>query len=143
VEHGVLTTLAYGDFFAQINLLEPAGKPWSGAFRVEGSEPPVSVEEMIATTKRGLWVTRFWDIQSVNDSSALCTGLTRDGLWLIENGQVSHPVQNFRFTESPMFAFNNVEQIGTPVPVFNPACPAVMPAVKVRDFSFTSLVDAV
>jgi hypothetical protein len=50
---------------------------------------------------------------------------------------------NFRFTESPMFAFNNVEQIGTPVPVFNPECPALMPAVKVRDFSFTAVLDAV
>jgi predicted Zn-dependent protease len=143
MEHGVLTTLAYDSRYAFEKLRDPVGKPWSGAFRVEGSTPPVSIEEMIATTKRGLWVTRFWDIQLLDDASALCTGLTRDGLWLIENGQVSHPVQNFRFTESPMFAFNNVEQIGTPVPVFNPECPAVMPAVKVRDFSFTSLVDAV
>jgi predicted Zn-dependent protease len=110
---------------------------------VEGSEPPVSIEEMIATTKRGLWVTRFWDIRGDEILTKLCTGMTRDGLWLIENGQVSHPVQNFFFTESPMFAFNNVEQIGTPVPVFSPECPAVMPAVKVRDFNFTALVDAV
>jgi predicted Zn-dependent protease len=143
VEHGVLTTLAYNSGYAHGTLLEPAGKPWSGAFRVDGSEPPVSIEEMIATTKRGLWVTRFWDIQGGDYATEQCTGLTRDGLWLIENGKVSHPVQNFRFTESPMFAFNNVEQIGTPVPVFNPECPAVMPAVKVRDFSFIALVDAV
>jgi predicted Zn-dependent protease len=143
IEHGVLTTLSYNSRYAHSAVFEPAAKPWSGAWRMDSSEPPVSIEEMIATTKRGLWVTRFWDIQEGDLGSVLCTGMTRDGLWLIENGQVSHPVQNFRFTESPMFAFNNVEQIGHPVPIFNPECPAVMPAVKVRDFSFTALVDAV
>lgn len=143
VERGVLAELAYDQDYALRLLHAPMGKPWSGAFRMEGSEPPVSLEEMIATTKRGLLITRFWDVRVLDLSSVLCTGLTRDGLWLVENGKISKPVQNFRFTESPMFAFNNVEQIGTPVPVFNPGVPAVVPAVKVRDFSFTSLVDAV
>jgi hypothetical protein len=143
IEHGVLTTLAYESRYGRPNLLEPVAKPFSGAWRLDSSEPPVSIEEMIATTKRGLWVTRFWNVQDVDLASILCTGMTRDGLWLIENGKVSHPVMNFRFTESPMFAFNNVEQIGTPVPVFNPECPVMMPAVKVRDFSFTAVLDAV
>jgi predicted Zn-dependent protease len=69
--------------------------------------------------------------------------MTRDGLWLIENGKIRHPIKNFRFTESPLFAFNQVDQLGVPVPVFSPGTPAICPPVKVRDFSFTAMVDAV
>jgi predicted Zn-dependent protease len=69
--------------------------------------------------------------------------MTRDGLWLIENGKISHPVGNLRFTESPLFVFNQVDQLGAPMPVFAPGVPAIVPPVKVRDFSFTSLVDAI
>jgi len=115
--------------------------PNSSAFRMSGGT--TSVDEMIATTKRGLIVTRFSDISVIDADSLLMTGFTRDGLWLIENGKVTKPVKNFRFTESPMFAFNNVEQLGVPVRAFHPSAPAVVPAVKVRDFSFTSLIEAI
>jgi predicted Zn-dependent protease len=98
---------------------------------------------MIATTKRGLIVTRFWGTSMVDPFSILLTGVTRDGLWLIENGKISKAVKNLRFTESPLFAFNQVDQLGPPVPIFSPRLPAVVPAVKVRDFSFTALVDAI
>ena len=86
------------------------------------------------------------------------TGLTRDGLWLIENGKITKAVKNFRFTESPLFVLNQVEQLGVPVPVFRPVkepdrvqcisqptypyylalTPAVVPPLKARDFSFTA-----
>ena len=98
---------------------------------------------MIATTKRGLLVSRFFGITLLDWHSLLFTGVTRDGLWLIEHGKISKPVKNFRFTESPFFIFNNVEQLGTPVPVYSPGYPAIVPPMKVRDFSFTSLTDAV
>ena len=105
-----------------------------------------SVEEMVATTKRGVLVTRFWDVgplPPLDVRSVLLTGYTRDGLWLVEDGKISKAVKNFRFTESPLFVLNNVEQIGVPKRIFNPGCPVVVPALKVRDFSFTSLSDAV
>jgi predicted Zn-dependent protease len=102
-----------------------------------------TIDEMIATTKRGLLVTRFSDLQAVDDASLLYSGYTRDGLWLIENGTISKSAKNFRFTESPLFVFNQVEQLGEPVRVFRPRAPAIVPPVKVRDFSFTSLADAV
>jgi predicted Zn-dependent protease len=73
----------------------------------------------------------------------LMTGYTRDGLWLVENGKISKPVKNFRFTESPLFVFNRVDQLGVPQRVFHPDAPVVVPPVKVRDFSFTALADAV
>jgi predicted Zn-dependent protease len=102
-----------------------------------------TIDEMIATTKRGLLVTRFWDTEIIDKPSVLCSGMTRDGLWLIENGEIRHPIKNFRFTESPLFAFNQVDQLGVPVPVFSPGVPATCPPIKVRDFSFTAMVDAV
>ena len=99
---------------------------------------------MIAGTSRGLLVTRFADVAIIGESSLLSTGLTRDGLWLIENGKISTPVKNFRFTDSPLFAFNNVETVGAPaIPVFSPQMPAVVPPIRVKDFSFTSLIDAI
>jgi predicted Zn-dependent protease len=115
--------------------------------------PTVSVDDMIATTRRGLLVTRFAGIGLPLDPvSMMLTGYTRDGLWLIENGKISKPVKNFRFTDSPLFALNNVEQIGTPQRVFRPDAPdrlpdgyapVIVPALKVRDFNFSSLSDAV
>ena len=141
IDHGVLTNLSYGRRYALETLHEATGKPNTGAFRMSGGD--TSIEEMIATTKRGLLVTRFWGLDEVDQQSMLCTGLTRDGLWLIEDGKISHPVMNLRFTESPLVAFNQVEQLGVPVPVFSPEIPAVVPPVKVRDFSFTAVVDAV
>jgi predicted Zn-dependent protease len=98
---------------------------------------------MIQTTKRGLLVTRFSGVQQLDARSVLCAGYTRDGLWLIENGKISKAVKNFRFTESPLFVFNQVEQLGVPQRIFHPEAPIVVPPAKVRDFSFTSLADAV
>jgi predicted Zn-dependent protease len=98
---------------------------------------------MIAGTTRGLLVTRLNNVNIIDFSSMLLGGNTRDGLWLIERGKISKAVKNFRFTESPLFVFNNVEQLGVPQRVFRPGAPAVCPPIKVRDFSFTGLMDAV
>jgi predicted Zn-dependent protease len=76
-------------------------------------------------------------------ATGLCTGYTRDGLWLIENGKVTKPVKNFHFTESPLFVLNQVEQIGTSERVFAPGRSVAVPSIKVRDFNFTRLSDAV
>lgn len=155
VTNGVLTALGYppgmtiNEMRGTIGVIGNInGVRGSGAFRMDGG--PTSVEEMIATTERGLLVTRFWDVWCVDKDSALFTGTTRDGVWLVEHGTVSHVVKNLRWTESPMFAFNNVEQIGPAVPIFSPSSdeidfpgPAVAPCVKVRDFSFTAMEGAV
>jgi predicted Zn-dependent protease len=110
------------------------------------------MEEMIRSTRRGLVVTRFSNLRLLDTTggSMLSTGLTRDGLWLVENGKITKAVKNFRFTESPLFMLNSVEQLGVPVPVFRPTrheggelTPAIVPPLKVRDFSFTSTIDAI
>jgi predicted Zn-dependent protease len=102
-----------------------------------------SIDEMIRTTARGLLVTRFSNVHQLDEASVLLTGVTRDGVWLIEHGKITHAVKNLRFTESPLFMLNSLEQLGEPTPVFSPGSPAVVPPLKARDFSFTSLVDAV
>jgi len=82
--------------------------PIAAPFHMSGG--PTSLAEMIQTTQRGLYVTRFSALEMLDSKSLLCSGYTRDGLWLVENGQITKPVKNFRFTESPMFVFNQVEQ---------------------------------
>jgi predicted Zn-dependent protease len=141
IEQGVLKALPYGRDYAISTLQEEVPLPWTWSYKISGG--PTSVDEMIETTKRGLLVTRFDRIGMIDIPSLLCSGYTRDGIWLIENGKISKAVKNFRFTESPLFAFNNVEQIGQPQRVFRPGYPTVVPPMKVRDFSFTSLSDAV
>jgi len=141
IEQGVLKDLSYYRPYAIRNLGKNSGLPNSGACRMSGGT--TSIEEMIATTKRGLVVTRFSNMAVVDPNSLLMTGYTRDGLWLIENGKITKPVKNFRFTESPMFVFNNVEQLGVPTRAFHPGAPFVVPPVKARDFSFTSLIEAI
>jgi predicted Zn-dependent protease len=117
-----------------------------GTLRMSGGE--ASVEELIRTTQRGLLVTRFWYIRGVDPRTILYTGLTRDGTFLIENGRVTRPVKNLRFNESPIFMLNNLEAMGRPVRVSaseagGPGSAVIVPPIKVRDFTFTSLSDAI
>jgi predicted Zn-dependent protease len=140
VENGVLRELNYDRYWAQRNDREPSGFP-SGWYMAGGSD---TLEEMIASTARGLLLTRFWYIRGVDPRTILFTGLTRDGTFLIENGQVTHPVKNLRWNESPVFVLNNIEMMGAPVRMSTGMGPAVqVPPLKVRDFSFTSISDAV
>jgi predicted Zn-dependent protease len=141
IDHGVLKELAYYRPYGIHQLGKNSGLPNSNAFRMSGGT--TTIDEMIATTKRGLRVTRFSNMHVVDPNSLLCTGYTRDGLWLIENGKISKPVKNFRFTESPMFVLNSVEQLGVPQRVFHPGAPVIVPPIKARDFSFTSLSEAI
>lgn len=100
---------------------------------------------MIASTRRGLLVTRFWYIRPVDARTILYTGLTRDGTFLIENGKITKSIKNFRFNESPLFLLNNVEAFGPPVRLggTEQGGSIVMPAIKAKEFNFTSLSDAV
>jgi predicted Zn-dependent protease len=148
VEHGVLVNLGYPRNYGIQSLGVSTGLPIGGAIRMTGGT--TSIDEMIATTKRGVIVTRFDEIQQLDFRSLLLRGYTRDGIWLIENGKISKPIKNFAFTESILFALNNVEQLGVPQRVFHPSAgslaqptPVVVPPLKIGDFSFTSLSDAV
>jgi predicted Zn-dependent protease len=144
IENGVVKNLAYDRWWAQQKGAEPSAFP--GSLRMLGGS--ATLEEMIASTERGLLVTRFWYIRPVDPRTILYTGLTRDGTFLVENGRVTRAVKNLRWNESPIFMLNNVEMMGAPVRVSasesgGPGQAVVVPPLKVRDFTFTSLSDAV
>jgi predicted Zn-dependent protease len=108
----------------------------------------VSVEEMIKTAKRALLVSRFFYIRNVDPRSASVTGLTRDGVWYIENGEIKYPVRNFRFNQSIvlMLGPGNVDAIGVPERVASSEGgvePVLVPALRLNAFNFTSQSDAI
>lgn len=141
IENGVLETLYYSRFWAQKKGVPPTGSPTS--FLMSGGDS--SVEDMVRSTERGVLVTRLWYLREVDPRTILYTGLTRDGTFLIENGKISKAVKNFRFNDSPLFLLNNVEALGRPVRLAGTEAggAVIVPAVKARDFNFTSLSDAV
>ncbi len=101
-------------------------------------------DQMIASTQRGVLVTRLWYLRETDPRTMSYTGITRDGTFLIENGKITKSIKNMRFNESPLFLLNNVEALG---PVRRTASEGpgtqIMPILKARDFNFTSLSDAV
>lgn len=141
IENGVLKTLYYSRFWAKKKDVQPTGAPTS--FLMSGGN--TSVDEMIQNTERGVLVTRLWYLREVDPRTILYTGLTRDGTFLIENGKISRALKNFRFNESPLFMLNNLEAVGRPVRLAGTEAggAVVVPPLKVRDFNFTSLSDAV
>ena len=141
IENGVLKKLTYSRFWAQKKNQQPdAG---TNAVKLVGGTQ--TREELIASTPRGILVTRLWYLRPVDPRTVLYTGLTRDGTFLIENGKISKAIKNMRFNESPLFMLNNLEALGRTERVAGTEAggDVVMPVIKVRDFNFTSLSDAV
>ena len=101
---------------------------------------PQSVEQMIASTERGILVTRLWYIREVEPFEKMLTGMTRDGTFYVENGKVRGGVRNFRFNESLIHMLSNVEAMSMPVrSCGEESFDMVVPAMKVRDFNFTEV----
>lgn len=145
IDHGILRELAYDQSYALAKLNRATALLNPRSFRLMPVPTVItrSVDEMIASTERGLLVTRFSEVRLLDITTLLCTGYTRDGLWLIERGKITKAIKNFRFTESPLFVLNNVQEIGVPVRVFRPGFAYVVPPVRVSDFSMSSLADVV
>ncbi|HXV16419.1 MAG TPA: TldD/PmbA family protein [Gemmatimonadaceae bacterium] len=141
IDKGVLTELYYSRFWAKKMGKQPTGAPTS--FIMTGG--PTPLEDMIKSTQRGILVTRLWYLREVDPRTILYTGLTRDGTFLIENGKISKAIKNFRFNDSPLFMLNNLEAIGPAVRLAGTEAggAVVVPPIKVKDFNFTSLSDAV
>ena len=135
IEDGVVKNLAYSRYWAKEKGVEPV--PYPSNFIMEGGD--ASREELIKSTKKGILVTRLWYIRGVDPQTLLYTGLTRDGTFYIENGEIKYPVKNFRFNESPIIMLNNLEALGEQVRIDG----NLIPYMKIRDFTFTSLSDAV
>jgi len=135
VEKGVVKNMFYSRFWAQKNNVAPTAFPSS--FIMTGGTQ--STADLIKSTAKGILVTRLWYIREVDPQTLLYTGLTRDGTFYIENGAIKFPIKNMRFNESPIIMLNNVEAIGRPQRLAN----CLVPPLKIRDFTFTSLSDAV
>ena len=141
VQNGVLNQLAYNRFWAN-----KQGKTATvGAQSLRMASGSDTIESMIASTTRGVLVTRLWYLRPLDARTLMYTGLTRDGTFLIENGKIARSIKNFRFNDSPLFMLNNLEGVGAAVRTAGgEGGPGIaMPPIKVRDFNFSSSSDAV
>ena len=150
IEKGVLKNLSYSRFWAQKQGVAPTGGGGGGGggggfggglpggLKMVGGTK--TTEELIAGTQRGILVTHFFYIRSLDPRTVLLTGLTRDGTFLIENGKITRSLKNFRWNESPLLLLGKIDEIGR---AERTAAGQVMPSIRARDFNFTSLSDAV
>jgi predicted Zn-dependent protease len=141
IEKGVVKNLTYSRYWAQKKGVKAIPSP--DAVIMEGGTK--SLDEMIKGTKKGILVTRLWYIRNVDPQTLLLTGLTRDGTFYIENGVIKFPIKNFRFNESPVIMLNNLEELGKVERTVSIESNVnyLLPPMKIRDFTFTSLSDAV
>jgi PmbA protein len=157
VENGVVKRVVYAratvqkmknsEYAAKVGTIEPTGHgfplpnevgemPMNIVFGVP--EKPRSVENMIASTERGVLVTRLWYIREVDPYEKIVTGMTRDGTFLVENGKIQCGLRNFRFNQSLISMLSNVEAMSAPVRASGEeSFDMVVPAMKVREFNFT------
>ena len=155
IKDGVVANLAYTRYWAQKQgVSEDKAPPGLGSGRrgfsravggFEGNSGVImdggtdSLEDLIKGVKRGVLVTRMWYIREVDPQTILYTGLTRDGTFYVEDGEIRYAIKNFRFNESPVIMLNNIEALGKPVRMNG----CLVPPMVVRDFTFSSLSDAV
>jgi PmbA protein len=147
VQNGVPKNLVYSRVSAKAAKKKPTGHGFT--LPNEYGEAPMnlvfaggndSIEKMIASTDRGLLVTRLWYIREVDPYEKIMTGMTRDGLFLVEKGKVTSAVKNFRFNQSLLDMLKNVEMMGPAVRATGEeAFEMVVPAMKVRDFHFSEV----
>ena len=141
ITNGKVEYLQYSRYWAKLKAQREIGEP--GNLIMTGGDK--STLDLVKSTQKGILVTRTWYIREVDPQTLLLTGLTRDGTFYIENGEIKYPIKNFRFNESPVIMLNNVEEFGRPERVLPDEIPILMvlPPMKLREFTFTSLSDAV
>lgn len=147
VENGLVREIAYSRQAAALAGVEPTGHglpvpneigEFPANIVIAGGD--TSVEQMIASTDRGILVTRFWYIREVDPYEKIFTGMTRDGTFLIENGRVAGGVRNFRFNQALPEMLSNVESLSPTVRATGEeSADMAVPAMKVRDFNFTEV----
>jgi predicted Zn-dependent protease len=146
IDKGILRNLSYTRFWAQKQNVAPTGEEiYNGASVFSGAGLKLTggtktTDELIAGCDYGVLVTHFFYIRSLEPRTVLYTGLTRDGAFLIEKGKITRPLKNLRWNESPLLMLNRLEDIGRSEAV---AAGRHMPALRIREFNFTSLSDAV
>lgn len=142
VRDGVLSNLNYTRYWAE----KQKATPTPGASNLIFKGEDGSLEDLIRSTKQGVLVTSIWYIRSVDPRSMLLTGLTRDGVFWIENGKIAYPVNNFRWNDSPISVLKNIDAMSRSlrVPPRESRSPnVVVPALRVKEFNFSSVSEAV
>jgi len=147
VERGVLKNLVYARHTAKKMNAQPTGHGFP--LPNEYGEAPMnlvfaggttSLEEMIRTTERGVLVTRLWYIREVDPYEKILTGMSRDGIYLVEGGRVKHAVRNLRFNQSLKEMLNQVELLGPAVRAAGEeSFEMVVPPMRVANFHFTEV----
>ncbi len=145
IANGILKNLQCGRYWAQKTKRDPVPTPTSLTM-VGGT---TSTADMIKQVKHGLLITRFWYIREVDPQTVLLTGLTPDGVFLIENGEITRPSCNFRFNESPVAMLNKVRAMGPSMRAYGEEIeesldvPVAVPPLLVDEFTLSSVSDAV
>lgn len=139
IDHGVLKQLSYDRFTAKEDGVAPTYSPdailWKGDASAVGS-----IDELVRTTERGVLVTNFWYIRSVNATDLTLTGMTRDGTFLIEKGEIVRGLVNFRWHDSPLRSLCALDAFTVPLDAITTERPKMMlPAMRIRDFNFSSV----
>jgi PmbA protein len=159
VENGIVKRVVYArstaarmkrsEYKDTVGMIEPTGHGF--ALPNEMGEMPINIvfavpknpqtlDQMIASTERGILVTRLWYIREVDPYEKIVTGMTRDGTFLIENGRLQKGIRNFRFNQSLIHMLSNVESMSLPIrSCGEESMDMVVPAMKIRDFNFTEV----
>src|SRR5580658_118724 len=154
IDKGTIANLAYDRYWAMKTGKQPTpggggggfgfglGFGGGGSLLMEGGN--ATLDELIASVERGLLITHFWYIRVVNPQTSQQTGLTRDGVFLIENGKITTPAMNFRFLESPVRLLKNTKNLGPALRVRGlEGGMMIAPALVATDFPLPSISDAV
>jgi len=153
IDKGTIANLAYDRYWAEKTGKQPTpggGGRGFGGFGGGGGESLImeggnaTLDQLIASVDRGLLITHFWYIRYVNQQTLQQTGLTRDGVFLIENGKITQPVMNFRFLESPVRMLKNTKMLGEAVRVRGlEGGMMISPSLVATDFPLPSISDAI
>lgn len=139
IDRGTLTQLAYDRYTAQAEGVETIPTLDAPVLSSEDSAEQ-SIQDLIKKTKRAILVTNFWYIRPVNLRDLTLTGMTRDGTFLVENGEIVSAVKNFRFHESPLRAFRHLRAWTIPMEAVNAETGKMLvPAVALPHFHFSSV----
>jgi predicted Zn-dependent protease len=140
IDQGIVNNLFYDRYWASKTEKQPTTPPVH--LVLEGGDK--SIADLIASVEFGLLVTRFWYVRMVNPQTVQLTGITRDGLFLIEKGKITAPVMNFRFNDSPVRMLQNASAIGRPIRVQGAEGPSMIaPPLVCEKFTFPSVSDAI
>ncbi|MBN1551882.1 hypothetical protein JW979_10450 [bacterium] len=139
IEKGVVKSLRYSPYWAWKNKKLPTGYPQN--IVMDGSVTPE--DEIIKDTKKGIYISSFWYTSSTNMNTLSVTGLTRDGVFYIENGQIQRPLVNFRFNDSLVHVLNQISAIGLSEKAEGEYISGIAPPLRVDAFNLSSISEAV